>query len=412
MPGQFGNDPANWHAAAPSAGAATGSGAGPVITVQPTGGNVGASSEATVSVVASGAAPLHYQWRFNGSPIVNGTNATLTLPNIQFSQAGTYNVAVFNQAGVTESSNAQLSVILAAYWIQQPASTNARQGVTVSFSGFAISSTTIRYQWLFNGANLPDATNTTLQIGNVQPANNGVYQLIADDGVALVPSAPAILTVVYDPFFAQQPVSQSVLPGANVTFSVVVSNGATLPIGYRWRRGGTALTNFSLNSYTSFFTVSNVQPNFSNYNVVITNVSLPLGRASSAAILTFLTDTNGNGLADSWEADYFGEGAIVDPNADPDLDGMSNLQESIAGTDPLDGNSYLKLDSLAVGPGATLNFGAVSNRTYTIFSADTLGGPWLKLSDVFARSNNRVETIFDPAAVSKRFYRVATPRQP
>ena len=412
VPGQFGNDPANWHAAAPTAGAATGSGAGPVITVQPASGSVGASSEAMLSVIASGAAPLRYQWRYNGSTIMGATNPVLVLPNIQFAQAGTYNVAVFNQAGVTESSNAVLNVILAAYWIQQPASTNVKQGVTVNFSGLAISSSTIRYQWRFNGADMPNATNTLLQIANVQPNNSGVYQLFADDGVAPVPSAPATLTLVYDPFFAQQPISQTVLPGANVTLSVVVSNGATLPIGYRWRRSGTALTNLTLYSYTSFFTVSNVQPNFSNYNVVITNIALPLGRVSSPAILTFLTDTNGNGLADSWEADYFGAGVVVDPNGDPDLDGMSNLQEWIAGTDPLDGASYLKIDSLSVGTGATLNFGAISNRTYTVFSADAIGGPWLKLSDVFARSINRVETIFDPAAVTNRFYRVATPRQP
>jgi len=31
---------------------------------------------------------------------------------------------------------------------------------------------------------------------------------------------------------------------------------------------------------------------------------------------------------------------------------------------------------------------------------------------VFARSNNRVEIIVDPAWISNRIYRAATPRQP
>lgn len=44
------------------------------------------------------------------------------------------------------------------------------------------------------------------------------------------------------------------------------------------------------------------------------------------------TDANGNGLADAWEAAFNQH----DPNADPDGDGRTNLQEHLAGTDPLD----------------------------------------------------------------------------
>jgi hypothetical protein len=55
-------------------------------------------------------------------------------------------------------------------------------------------------------------------------------------------------------------------------------------------------------------------------------------------------DTSGNGLPISWEMQYFGA-TNVDPNADPDHDGLSNLQEFWAGTDPTnpdtDGNGML-----------------------------------------------------------------------
>ncbi|MEY2408490.1 MAG: hypothetical protein QOF48_1160, partial [Verrucomicrobiota bacterium] len=79
----FGNDPANWHAAAPTAGTATGSGAVPVITVQPAGANVAASTDTILSVFASSASPLFYQWRYQGAPLPGATNSLLMLSNIQ-----------------------------------------------------------------------------------------------------------------------------------------------------------------------------------------------------------------------------------------------------------------------------------------------------------------------------------------
>ena len=47
----------------------------------------------------------------------------------------------------------------------------------------------------------------------------------------------------------------------------------------------------------------------------------------------YLDDTDGNGLPDWWEIQYFGHIGI-DPNADPDGDHLSNLQEYNLGTNP------------------------------------------------------------------------------
>jgi hypothetical protein len=48
-----------------------------------------------------------------------------------------------------------------------------------------------------------------------------------------------------------------------------------------------------------------------------------------------LTDTDQNGLADVWEIQYFGE-VGVDPDGDADGDGLTNMQEFTAGSDPND----------------------------------------------------------------------------
>ena len=82
----------------------------PSITSQPTNQTVFVGQPASFSVSASGTPPLSYQWRFNTTNIVNATNATLTLTNVQLTQAGNYSVLVTNIAGSTNSIAAALTI--------------------------------------------------------------------------------------------------------------------------------------------------------------------------------------------------------------------------------------------------------------------------------------------------------------
>ncbi len=133
---------------------------------------------------------------------------------------------------------------------------------------------------------------------------------------------------------------------------------------------------------------------------------------SSSATLTYVTDTDGDGLPDAWETNYFGHATAADRLADPDGDGSLNWQEYISGTDPTNALSYLRIDSITAGPRATLSFIAVAARTYAVQSADTLGGPWRTLDSVNARTTNRIATVVDPNYLTNRFYRLTTPQQP
>jgi hypothetical protein len=83
----------------------------PVILQQPSPriGFVGGGVQ--LSVIASGSAPLAYQWKFNDEIIEGATASTLGLTNLGFTNAGFYSVRVSNDLGFTNSAAALLSVL-------------------------------------------------------------------------------------------------------------------------------------------------------------------------------------------------------------------------------------------------------------------------------------------------------------
>ena len=70
-----------------------------------------AGSDVTIRVDARGSLPLFYQWKFNGVETPGATNSTLILTNLQYDQAGYYNVEVSNAFGSTNSAKFFLNVV-------------------------------------------------------------------------------------------------------------------------------------------------------------------------------------------------------------------------------------------------------------------------------------------------------------
>ena len=75
-----------------------------IVTTAPQSQSVPAGTSASFSVTASGAAPLNYQWRFNGTDIAGATGATYTLANTQPANLGLYTVVVTSGTTSTTSS--------------------------------------------------------------------------------------------------------------------------------------------------------------------------------------------------------------------------------------------------------------------------------------------------------------------
>jgi phosphatidylinositol-3-phosphatase len=83
----------------------------PVITTQPANVTVTDGQPANFAVVASGTAPLSYQWRKNGSAIAGATAATYSITASTAGDSGSvFSVTVGNAAGSVTSSKAVLTV--------------------------------------------------------------------------------------------------------------------------------------------------------------------------------------------------------------------------------------------------------------------------------------------------------------
>lgn len=116
-------------------------------------------------------------------------------------------------------------------------------------------------------------------------------------------------------------------------------------------------------------------------------------------------DSDIDGLPDSWEMAVFGS-LDAAAGGDPDQDGMSNLQEYVAGTNPTDPASAFRARIVFADNGACrLEFNAVSGRTYTLHSADQIDGPWEIAGDLPIPGPGAIQVAIDPSH-QKQFYRL------
>ena len=81
----------------------------------------------------------------------------------------------------------------------QPASQNLLIGGTASLLVLAAGTRPLCYQWNFNGASLPGATNAVLTLTNAQLGQSGSYSVTVFNSVTNLASGNAVLNVAYSP---------------------------------------------------------------------------------------------------------------------------------------------------------------------------------------------------------------------
>jgi hypothetical protein len=222
------------HSAAPATQAPNPATA-PQITAQPANQMVSVGQTAIFSVVATGSAPLQYQWRKGGSAIAGASASSYMTPATLIGDNGSsFTVIVSNAAGGTTSNAATLTVTApptAPQITTQPVNQTVSAGQTATFSVVATGSAPLQYQWRKGGVAIAGATAPSYTTpATVISESGSSFTLVVSNATGSTTSSAATLTVTaaaasgtdvvtykYDLMRTGQNLAESVLTPSNVT---------------------------------------------------------------------------------------------------------------------------------------------------------------------------------------------------
>lgn len=231
-----------------------------------------------------------------GSPVIGQAPATTppTLRDVRGrfraapGDAGAFDTsatgAVLNRplarADVGPSYDGRNSTAMAPLILTTPASRNALELGSTTFTVLAASAETLSYQWYRDEVPIAGATGASYTIGSIQLTDAASYTVGVTNASGTALTLPATLSVTpVRPVITQHPSSQFLPLGATASFTVGVTGEA--PFTYVWRKNGDVIPGAT----AATLTLTNVQPaDAGSYTVTVSNSYD--STTSQAAVLT------------------------------------------------------------------------------------------------------------------------------
>jgi uncharacterized delta-60 repeat protein len=181
----------------------------PFITSHPASVTTQAGGLVNLSATAGGSPPVSYRWLKDGVVLVDeGKYWTTTTTNLLITsgygpESGAYTFMVSNAHGIVTSSVAQVTFTEPRFTLY-PASQTVNPGATAQFTAGAVGTAPLLFQWRKDGVDLPDATNSSLTVTNVQLEDCGTYEMVATTpyGTGTSPAATLVLNLAMPDDFA------------------------------------------------------------------------------------------------------------------------------------------------------------------------------------------------------------------
>jgi hypothetical protein len=296
-----------------------------------------------------------------------------------------------------------------------------------------------------------------LTLTNVQLAQMGVYDVALTDDSGTVTTDTAELVVQIEPVVTLAPQSTIVTKGDTLRLTAAVTNTATLPLHFRWRRGTGYLTTNIVYAYEDTLELTNAGPaHGSNYTLTVANEARMGGTPLTPNTYVVVVDPPQNVQTDAGSAAQFAVTTYSRPHRfeyqwqfnGTDIQGATNRTLDIpsvaeanygtyrlsitvytnVGTTPIvmgpayytatltkPGQGDLRIEVPAfTGTNVVLRFQAVANTTYSVLYQDVLNptSSWTRLENVSGAGTNRTVQVLDRGPLpARRFYRLVTPAQ-
>ncbi len=217
-------------------------------------------STVNLSVAATGL-NLSYQWK-RGNTNVGTNSSSLSIPNAQPADAGTYTVTISGACGTATSSNAIVTVNPTTAITTAPVAQNGCVGSNITFT-VAAAGENLSYQWK-KGVTPVGTNSPTLTLTNISGGDAGNYTVeVTGTCGPMVTSNAVALSVVGSASISQQPVAQQICLGGPLTLSVIGNGGNNTT--YQWRKNG---NNVGTSSATYTVPVATAN-DLGSYDVVI-----------------------------------------------------------------------------------------------------------------------------------------------
>ncbi|HOZ30487.1 MAG TPA: immunoglobulin domain-containing protein [Bacteroidales bacterium] len=236
----------------------------PQITQQPENLIKCLNNAGSISVVATGAEPLHYQWYKDGNPY-GADNSVLDFPSLQESDEGEYYCSVTNGEGSTDSYVCTVVVVNGIPVINNITTENDLVCVgTDNLFTSDVSGENFYVTWFHYSDNVGYGTNYYLTSTEVE--NEGEYYFTATNVCGIVFSDTLEIDVVIPAYITTEPQTQTICEGEDVVFSPVAEGDYLF---YIWMKDSVIMpTEQNLN-----LTVSGaIYPHLNYYNLIAYNV--------------------------------------------------------------------------------------------------------------------------------------------
>ena len=161
---------------------------------------------------------------------------SISIPNADFDDAGSYVVYVSDGKSMVASPPAQVAVV--GFIAQPPQASAGVAGKSFSLTA-QLSAGNATYQWMKNGAPVAGATTPTLSFASLKSTDVGTYTLAAKIGSITVTSDPAAVNVLE---FAKEPEFRVATVGSRATLTasgkVTLASGGAGTVTYQWLKNG------------------------------------------------------------------------------------------------------------------------------------------------------------------------------